>query len=171
MIAPRISVTDPHLSGMDKPFRFWMTGGVAVVVAALGGRANAANDEQQPLMLTSLSPYSVAETVQRIEAFAQQRGLPVLARVAQPSPDSGDDTRARQVIVLESTQGGTPVLMNTANARPNLPLSVVVQRGLTGATEVLLPEGLLKGLPAEASAAVQHDVARLPGVVAEAVLG
>ncbi len=152
---------------MNKPSRFWMTGGVAMILAALGGRAVAAKDDR--LLLASFSPYGVAETVLRIEACAQQRGLHVLARVPQQRNDEAGADQPRQVIVLESSQGGTPVLMGSAHARPDLLLSVVVQRGANGATEVLLPENALFDLPEGVSAEVQHDLAGLPEVVAQAV--
>ncbi len=149
---------------MKKPFRIWMTGGVAMILAAFGSRAIADDDER--LSLTGLSRYSITETVSRIEAVAQQRGLRVLVRMPQSQPHGHG---ARQVIVLESTQGGTPVAMASAHARPDLLLSVVVQQGRNGATEVLLPEGAMEAVTDGVSAEVQTDLSHLPGVVAQAL--
>lgn len=151
---------------MKKPFRFWMTGGLAMLMAAVGGGLAQASEER--LTLARVSPYSLDETVQRIEACAQRHGLHVMARVPQRQGILQREG-ARFVIVLESTQGGTPVEMTTADGQPELLLSVVVRRGAGGLTEVLLPQGALRDLPDGVSAEVQHDLADLPGVVDEAL--
>jgi hypothetical protein len=145
---------------MKNPFRFWMTGGLAMLMAAVGGgRAYASEDR---LTLARVSPYTLHETVARIEASAQRHGLHVMARL--PQRQGG-----RFVIVLESTQGGTPVEMTTADGQPDLLLSVVVRRGAGGITEVLLPQGALHDLPEGVSAELQHELADLPGMVDEAL--
>lgn len=151
---------------MKNPFRFWMTGGAAMILTALSGaRTAGAEERMQP---TRVSRYGIAETVSRIEASAQRHGLPVLARLQQQvAPER--HARSRLVIVLESSQGGTPVSMDAANGRPALLLSVVVQLGVEGRTEVLLPEGALDDLPEGMSAEVRHDLADLPVVVDEAL--
>ncbi len=152
---------------MKNPFRFWMTGGAAMILAALSGGARAAGAEERTPP-TRLSRYGMAETVSRIEASAQRHGLPVLARLPQ---QAGPERPAssRLVIVLESSQGGTPVAMDAANGRPALLLSVVVQLGPNGYTEVLLPAGSFDELPEAMSAEVRHDLADLPVVVDEAL--
>jgi len=153
---------------MKNPFRFWMTGGVAMLVAAVsGGRTYAGEDK---LTLTRVSRYSVNETVQRIEACAQRHGLHVMARLPQrDAARRGGSENGRLVIVLESSQGGTPVQMATSDGHPDLLLSVVVQRGDEGDTEVLLPRGALHDLPEGMSAELAHDLADLPGMVEEAL--
>jgi hypothetical protein len=153
---------------MKNPFRFWMTGGVAMLVAAVsGGRTYAGEDK---LMLTRVSRYSVGETVQRIEACAQRHGMHVMARLPQREAHRGaGNGNGRLVIVLESSQGGTPVQMATPDGHPDLLLSVVVQLGDEGNTEVLLPEGSLHDLPDGMSAQLQNDLADLPGMVDEAL--
>ncbi len=142
---------------MNDPVRFWRTGAVAVVMAALGqaGQATArgATDERQ--LVRRQSPYGIADTVLRIEGSARERGMAVFARSLRGA--------ASRVIVLSSAQGGTPVLMHAdAPQRLELPLSVMVRLAADGSAEVLsaaadhwqaMPHALALDL-AELSAAV-----------------
>lgn len=149
---------------MKNPFRYWMTGGAAMILAALSGARALA--EERPAV-TRISRYGVEETVSRITASAQRHGLPVLARLQQNAGDSQHESRL--VIVLESSQGGTPVSMDAADGQPSLLLSVVVQRGPDGNTQVLLLQGSLDDLPEGMSEAVRQDLEDLPLVVDEAL--
>lgn len=150
---------------MKSPFRFWMTGGIAMIVAALGGTRAFAAEER--LTRATGSRFGVTETVQRIEACAERHGMPVLVRLQQ---SLGDDTdRQRLVIVFESSQGGTPVLMTSSDASPDLLLRVVVQRDAEGGTEVLLRGAQLDELPEGLSPELLHDLADLPALVQEAL--
>ena len=151
---------------MPRPFRFWMTGCVAVVVAAIGGAGALAEDAG--LRATS-SRYDVTETMERIEACARQHGLSVFARMAEPAAAPRTVSEAARVndavIVFASGAGGTPVLMRTANGRPDLALMLYVRAGPSGGVQVLIPNADWSDLPPE----VLHDVAELPRVVAEAL--
>jgi uncharacterized protein (DUF302 family) len=115
---------------------------VAVVMAALGqasGASARSADERQ--CIRRQSPYGVAETVQRIEESARQRGMAVLA-LFEPGARVGTSIElgvATQVIVLESSQGGTPVLMaDDTPEQMEVPLSVTVREAGEGRTEVLI---------------------------------
>ncbi|MDB5819666.1 MAG: hypothetical protein JWQ11_3306 [Rhizobacter sp.] len=144
---------------MRKLFRFWMTGGVAVVLAALGARAMAMDTRPG---VSRASRYGMIETMQRIEASAARHGLAVFARshaVAQA------DGRMAYVIVLESIEGGTPVLMEGPHAAPDLPLSLTVRQGAGGLAEVVIEASDWEDLPHQ----VTRDLASLPGLVDEAV--
>jgi len=141
---------------LTPPVRFWRTGAVAVVMAALGG-ARIAN--AQP-MQTWLSRYDVAQTAERIEASARAQGLGVFARV-----DGADAL----VLVLESARGGTPVLMQGEgeSLRSELPLRLELRERAGGASEVRFPVAATptSELPTE----VMDDLAGLPLLVAEAL--
>jgi hypothetical protein len=150
---------------MKNPFRFWMTSGVAIMVAAVSGGRSFAGEER--LTLTRLSRYSVSETVQRIEASAQRHGMHVLACLPQQFDGLADESR--YMIVLESSQGGTPVQMETSDAPPDMLLSMFLKRGHEGGTEVFLYRGALGDLPEGLSAQVQLDLADLPAVLDEAL--
>lgn len=139
--------------------RLWMTQSRAVLMAALCGDRGVAEDEGMALHRGAafVSPYGVGETVHRIRATALSRGLPVLACVG-----------ARQkVVVLTSSQGGTPVLMDAVNARFGMPLSMLIRISVSGMTEVLLGTSLLEAPQAgpELPAYVAQDIASLPALV------
>src|SRR5512139_1769929 len=94
------------------PFRLWMTGSLAVVMASLCTGRGVLDDQRLSASMRVLrhSPFGVKETLRRIEEAAQARGLQVLARVGQQGP----------VIVLASTAGGTPVLQASADSMPDV---------------------------------------------------
>jgi uncharacterized protein (DUF302 family) len=142
---------------LRKPHRLWMTGSFAVVMAALGP----VQERIATKRVFRQSPYGLHETVQRLEAEARQQGLSVLAEI--------DD--AQPVIVLGSSIGGTPVVMDRANSRPDVPLSVGVRERAGGGVEVLLADAAdardsdWADLPSE----VADDLAALPGWVDRAL--
>lgn len=142
------------------PFRLWMTGSLAVVMASLCVGRGVLDYERLASSMRVLrhSPYSVMETLRRIEAAAEAHGLQVLARVGQPGP----------VIVLASAAGGTPVLMESADSLPDVPLSVQVVRTPDGGADVLVPQSLdsgWDGLPGS----VAEELARLPDLLDRAL--
>jgi hypothetical protein len=141
------------------PFRLWMTGSVAVVMAALLPMRDVIESEREGAMrLLRHSRYGVAETVQRIEAAAREAGLSVLARVIG----------ARPVLVLSASVGGTPVVMDGPDSRPAVPLSVMVCEGRGGGADVLVAAASAADAPRawqELPASVADDLAALPALV------
>lgn len=119
------------------PFRLWMTGSLAVVMASLCTGRGVLDAERLSSSMRVLrhSPFGVKETLRRIEAAAEERGLQVLARVGQQS----------SMVVLASTVGGTPVLMQSADSAPDVPLAVQVVRSDDGGADVLVPQSLDSG--------------------------
>jgi uncharacterized protein (DUF302 family) len=155
---------------MNNPLRYWRTGAIAVVMAALGQAGGAAGRETEVerTLVRRQSPYNVTETVLRIEGSARERGLPVFARV-EPGPAAAHDRApVEHVIVLESSQGGTPVLMGAASGKMELPLSVIVRRSRDGGTEVLI--GVARDWDAMPSA-LALDMAQLTAAVGDALKG
>jgi len=156
---------------MKNPSRIWRTGAVAVVMAALGqaGGAAARSGADERQVVRRQSPYGMAETLLRIEASARHHGMAVFARFEQGPPAASAATGARatvQVIVLASSQGGTPVLMADAPPQMEVPLSVTVRQGGEGGTEVLVGNGR----PWDATLpALALDLADLNAVVGEAL--
>ncbi|HEX6706497.1 MAG TPA: hypothetical protein VF169_17190 [Albitalea sp.] len=147
---------------MKHPFRVWMTGSVAVVMAAFGmGRGAMANERQS---LSQSSRFRVLETVQRIEACAQRHGLSVFARLGnQPKPYEAPDDAT--LIVFESAAGGTPVLMEGPGSHPEVPLAICVRSSPEGDTEVLFTGSDWDDLPP----GVARDLTELPMLVADAL--
>ena len=150
-----------------RPFRFWMTGSLAVVMAAmlpLADGTDASDAEPDTAMrLLRHSRYSVGETVQRLEAAARDQGLSVLALMPG----------ARPVLVLGSSVGGTLVVMQEADSRPAMPLSVMVREASEGGADVMVvhaaterPSLDWQDLPA----AVVDDLAALPVLVDRALV-
>ena len=153
------TATAPALS--KRPFRLWMTGSLAVVMAALIPMREVSATERSTLRLLRHSRFDVSETVQRIEAAARGQGLSVLARVAG----------ARPVIVLASAVGGTLVVMDEANSQPAVPLSMVVHAVEGGGADVLVSLALRTEFADwhDLPAAVARDLAALPAWVAQAL--
>jgi hypothetical protein len=145
-----------------RPLRLWMTGSLAVVMAALVPmRAADAEERGGYLRLLRHSRFDVTETVQRIEAAARDCGLSVLVRV------SG----ARPVIVLASSVGGTPIVMHEADSQPATPMSMLV-RAVEGGGAAVFIGSHLQGEPSDwpdLPVAVAEDLAALPGIVARAL--
>jgi uncharacterized protein (DUF302 family) len=147
---------------MKHPFRFWMTGSVAVVMAALGvGRSALAQDRHA---LSQSSRFRVVETVQRIEACAQRHGLSVFTRLA-PGVNAQGAHDEFTLIVFESAAGGTPVLMEGPGSQPEVPLAIWVRAHPTGGAEVLFAGSDWDDLPAS----VRRDLTELPIMVADAL--
>jgi uncharacterized protein (DUF302 family) len=142
------------------PFRFWMTGSLAVVMTTAGTSRAAAHERQ----LSQSSRFRVPETVQRIEACAEKHGLSVFARLdrtVRPYEEPDDAT----LIVFESSVGGTPVLMESADAAPEVPLAVCVRCSAAGDTEVLFNGSDWDDLPP----GIARDLTELPILVADAL--
>lgn len=144
------------------PYRVWMTGSIAVVMAALWTVRGLPEDERVKRQFRHSSPYSVSETVLRIEAAAAERGLQVLLREA---------VGTSPVIVLASSAGGTPVLMAAADAVPAVPMSLQV-RSLGGSrSEVLVPDvaRLIARVSGEWPAEVAAELADFPALLDRAL--
>ena len=146
-----------------RPFRLWMTGSIAVVMAALlPTRASAEAEQNETHRVLRHSRYGVTETVQRIEAAALSQGLSVLARLAaSPSP----------VIVFESSVGGTLVVMDESNARVEIPFSLQVRESADGGADVWLTM-LAEAVPDQwhdVPERVVADLALLPELIDRAV--
>ncbi len=147
-----------------RPFRLWMTGSLAVMMAAVIPMRDVSEAERSHVTrLLRHSRFSVAETLQRIEAAARDAGLAVLALLPG----------ARPVLVLASSVGGTLIVMDEANSRPAMPLSMMVREHAGGGADVLVASAVSAGgqhawldLPP----AVADDLAALPGLVDRALM-
>jgi hypothetical protein len=146
-----------------KPFRLWMTGSLAVVMASLCTGRGVLDDERlsASMRVVRHSPFGVTETVERIEAAARLRGQAVIARV----------DGAGSVIVLASSMGGTPVVMAWPGASPDVPLSVQVRGSADGGADVLVArvsDASVFGWD-DLPAPVADDLAALPGLLERAL--
>jgi hypothetical protein len=156
----------PTLRAARRPVRVWMTGSIAVVMAAMvqlrgETETDPENDArtERPRRVALASPYGVAETVLRIETAAAQRGLQVLWR----------DDRGDAVLVLASSAGGTPVAFDGEAART--PMALRVLPAGEGAAQVLMPaeSGALAGALRSVSPQAADELALLPLLVERAL--
>lgn len=139
-----------------RPFRLWMTGSIAVVMAAVVPFRDVSLNERNHMMrLLRHSHFGVNETVRRLEASARDQGLPLLALLRGERP----------VLVLASSVGGTPVVMQDADSPPAMPLSLMVREGRVGGADVLVTASDWLDLPAT----VADELASLPELVDRAL--
>lgn len=111
-----------------------MTGSLAVVMASVCNVGGAAPADRRTQVRQS--PYDVSETTRRLEQAAQAKGLQVLASVAPPAPGPVPE----RFVVLASSEGGTPVMMDGTSAPPDMPMTLHVRATRDGGAEVLLTE-------------------------------
>lgn len=141
---------------------------MAVVMAAFVGTSVARGIERSGGR-SQVSPFGMAETMQRIEASAARHGLQVFALVDRSAGPSAREWEFAQVLVLASTEGGTLVLMDHPGAAPAVPMSLMVRAHSDGSSEVLIGATLnfaaISGLPLP----VQQALDKLPELVAEAL--
>lgn len=133
--------------------------------------ATSAANAQDTGIVERGSRFSVAETVEKIEATARSRGLTVFARIDH----SGEAHRAglqmppTQLIVLGSPKAGTPVMLAAPGSAIDLPLKVLVRQGKAGETLVSIndPQWLQRrhAIPAE----LVKPLSGLPGLLAVAL--
>ena len=144
------------MNTQHKPHRLWMTESFAVVMAAL---SSTREDRGARTHVLRRSPYSVGETLLRIEAEALNQGLSVLV----------EWNGAHPVIVLGSSIGGTPVMMNRADSRPCVPLSVGIRECADGADVLLIDSDDADTDWGDLPTAVADDIAAMPRWVENAL--
>lgn len=154
--------------------RYWMTGCMALVLMAAGRlpEFGEREDVAKPKLgwVTLTSKHGLDETVQKLTHAARSRGLSVMARVSPGRVTGGGASSAPAlVLVLGDVDGHTPVVQDTANAAPHLPMQVVVATQSDGSTTVSFHDGAMllseDGVPQEFVGGVKQ----LPKVVGAAV--
>lgn len=147
-----------------RPFRLWMTGSLAVVMAAMIPlRSWSETERNHAMRLLRHSRYDVSETLQRIESAARDRGLSVLAKVPGSPP----------VLVLAASIGGTLVVMNQPDSRPAMPLSLMVSASVDGGADVLVAAAHREAAArnwSDVPASVVEELDALPEVVERALV-
>ena len=148
-----------------RPPRRWMTSSLAVVMASVCSAAPSVATERRSQVRHS--PYGVAETARRLEAAAQANGLQVLASVEPPAPSP----LPQRVVVLASSEGGTPVMLDSPSALPDMPMALLVQGTAAGGAEVrLTPVDLeVDEADSEWPSTLAGELAELPRIVDRAL--
>jgi len=145
----------------DQPWRFWITGGLAAVMAA-AAQADARTDNAR----TRVSRYGPRETLQRIELLARDHGLPLFAKLAP----RGTARDGEWLLVLGSDAEHTPVLQAAPGAPLELPLTVrVAERGERGTEVHILRSGEWLAEQDEVPPEVAAQLQALPAVVDAAI--
>jgi uncharacterized protein (DUF302 family) len=74
------------------------------------------------------SPYSVPETLKRIESLLQEKGLTIFCRIdhSGEAEKVGLKMHATQLILFGSPKGGTPVMIASPTIAIDLPLKALV---------------------------------------------
>lgn len=149
-----------------RPFRLWMTGSFAVVMAALvPARSMSVPEFERGKQVVRHSRFGVEETVARLREAASGRGLSVLALVPGERP----------VLVLASSAGGTLAIMDSPESRPEMPLSMWVRQAASGGADVVVRAECSDGFARdwrdwqELPAGVADEVDALPGLVERAL--
>ena len=122
-------------------------------------------------MIDVPSPYSVPDTLARLESILKERGLTIFARVdhSGEAEKAGLKMRPSQLLIFGSPKGGTPLMVAAPSVAIDLPLKALVWEDESGrvwlsynASEYLqqrhgFPIDLLKNI-AGASALIQKAV-------------
>src|ERR1700680_1170651 len=84
------------------------------------------------------SPYSVPETLQRLDTVLQTRGLTVFARIdhSGEAEKVGMKMHPTQLIIFGSPKGGTPVMVASPTLAIDLPLKALVWEDAGGKVKV-----------------------------------
>lgn len=120
---------------MGRRLRIWMTGCLAVVLAAVSGEL--VRPAAERVVTTRQSRYDADETLRKIERAARGHGYTIFARVS--APETGSALRSL-ALVLGVDEGVTPVVVDEAGASIDAPLSLTIVALDNGRTEVRLPE-------------------------------
>ncbi len=106
------------------------------------------------------SPHAARDTMNRLEAGAQQRGLKIFARIdhAAGATSVGKTLRPTEVLIFGNPQGGTPMMECAQSLGIDLPLKALVWEDAQG--QVWL------GYNDPAWLARRHGVAECPAVEA-----
>jgi uncharacterized protein (DUF302 family) len=117
------------------------------------------------------SPYSVDETLKRLESVLAQRGLQVFALVdhSGEAEKVGMKMRPTKLLIFGSPKGGTPVMLAAPSVAIDLPLKALISEDADGKVWVTYnsPEYLQQrhGIPDE----LVKNIAGVGALVAKAV--
>ncbi len=124
-------------------------------------------------LISVKSSYPVAETLDRLEAGAKQRGLKIFARIdhAAGAASIGETLRPTELLIFGNPQGGTPIMQCAQTTAIELPLKALAWEDEQG--QVWLgyndPAYLVSRHSNGACAATEPVSKALAGLVAEAV--
>lgn len=122
-------------------------------------------------IVTKQSPHSVDETVRRLEATLQGRGIMVFARIdhSGEAEKAGLRMRPTRLLIFGNPKAGTPMMVAAPSAALDLPMKLLVAEGESGAVTVSFNAAdhfrQRHGLSAE----IAKPLYAVEGLVAEAI--
>jgi len=84
------------------------------------------------------SPYTVEETLKRLESVLAQRGVQVFARIdhSGEAEKAGLKMPPTKLLIFGNPKGGTPLMLAAPTLAIDLPLKVLVAEDKSGKTQV-----------------------------------
>ncbi|MGH6648689.1 DUF302 domain-containing protein [Aquabacterium sp.] len=154
--------------------RYWMTGCMALVLVAAGRLPDVPDSEDaadsKVGWVTLTSKHSLDDTVNKLTQAARSRGMSIMAKVSQKRSDDRDMGKAPAlVLVLGDHDGHTPVVQDSSNASPHLPMKVLVETRRDGSTAVSFHDGATLLSDADVPSEFIGGVRQLARVVGAAV--
>ncbi|TNG00580.1 MAG: DUF302 domain-containing protein [Gammaproteobacteria bacterium] len=102
--------------------------------------------EQSPLllftrrmrMIKNISPHSVAETMDKLEAAIKEKGIPIVARVNHAAAAHKADLQLRptEILIFGNPLLGTPLMQSSQSISLDLPLRIAVWEDESGTTKI-----------------------------------
>lgn len=85
-------------------------------------------------LIATVSPYSVNDTLQRLQKNAKQRDLKIFARIdhAAGAAKIGETLRPTEVVIFGNPKGGTPLMQCAQTFSIDLPLKALVWQDAAG---------------------------------------
>jgi uncharacterized protein (DUF302 family) len=85
-------------------------------------------------MVHRSSPYSVPETLRRLEAALAKRGIPVLARIdhSGAAAEVGLLMKPTELMIFGNAKAGTPLMLSAPTVALDLPLKTLVWEDADG---------------------------------------
>jgi len=85
-------------------------------------------------MIHLASPYSVPETLRRLESLLQARGLAIFARIdhSGEAEKAGSKMRPTQLLIFGSPKQGTPLMVASPTLAIDLPLKALAWEDASG---------------------------------------
>ncbi len=123
---------------------------------------------------TVASRFDQAETLHRLEAAIEAKGMTIFARIdhAAGAAEVGQALRPTMLVIFGSARAGTPLMQASDTIAIDLPLKAVVWQGAHGRTQVTYEDphwlATRHGLSGSADPTVEKIAAALEGVVSAA---
>jgi uncharacterized protein (DUF302 family) len=117
------------------------------------------------------SPYSLPETIQRLEALLAARKIPVVARIdhAQAAVEAGLQMRPTVLLIFGNAKAGTPLMIESPTVAIDLPLKALIWEDGGGKIRVSYNTLEYLGHRHEVSPALLQNIAGIRSILEEAV--